>query len=202
MADPMCVFISYSSKDADLVDRLKRALAQAGVAVWLAHEQLTPGTRNWQIAVRTGIAKATHVVYAASETAALSEFVYDEINIARNKGKKVIPFWVRGADWHDCIPIGFGAIQLIDGRDAAYAGGLTELLDALGIVAQTTPSPAQAFEDSPDSYSLIKKHVMYTVECPECGTENEIDAWFERGGVCKKCHILISVEEGELPPDY
>lgn len=151
MAGPARVFISYSSKDADLVDRLKTALAQAGVYVWLDHEQLTPGTPNWQVKVREGLGQATTVVYVASETAAASAYVHDEINIARDKGKTVIPFWVRDTYWHDCAPIGFGAMQYIDGRGAAYASGVVLLLAALGVAPapapaapQPTPSPASA----------------------------------------------------------
>ncbi len=139
MAAAASVFISYSSKDADIVNRLKKDLADAGVAVWLDHEQLTPGTRNWQIKVREGIAKAAHVVYGASETAALSDYVFDEISIARNKGKLVIPFWVRGDDWHDCVPLGFGATQRIDGRGVRYQAGLTELLATLGVSVYPLP---------------------------------------------------------------
>jgi hypothetical protein len=89
------IFISYSSQDADLVKRLKDGLARAGADVWLDHERLTPGTSSWQVAVRDGIAQATHVINVASETAALSTYVFDEINIAKNKGKLVIPFWAR-----------------------------------------------------------------------------------------------------------
>ncbi|MGH2502322.1 MAG: toll/interleukin-1 receptor domain-containing protein, partial [Ktedonobacterales bacterium] len=59
MAGPARVFISYSNKDADLVDRLKSALAQAGVDVWLDHERLTPDTLDWQEAIRKGILQAT-----------------------------------------------------------------------------------------------------------------------------------------------
>ncbi|HEY7974234.1 MAG TPA: toll/interleukin-1 receptor domain-containing protein, partial [Ktedonobacterales bacterium] len=66
------VFISYSNKDSALITRLKNDLALAGVAVWLDHEQLTPGEPNWTIAVLRGIEQATDVVYAASLDAATS----------------------------------------------------------------------------------------------------------------------------------
>jgi hypothetical protein len=108
MAD-VRVFISYSSNDADVVERLKTQLTRASADVWLDHERLAPGTPSWQIAVREGISQATHVIYVASETAALSTYLFDEITIAKNKGKPVIPFWARGEVWHDCVPIGWGA---------------------------------------------------------------------------------------------
>ena len=136
------IFISYSSKDVDLVERLKTGLTRAGAAVWLDHEQLTPGTPSWQIAVRNGIGQATHVIYVASETAALSTYVFDEINIAKNKGKPVIPFWARGTEWHDCVPIGWGATQYTDGRGASFDAGLARLVKTLGLTANAVqPAP-------------------------------------------------------------
>ncbi len=135
------IFISYSSKDTDIVDRLKAALTDAGVAVWLDHEQLSPGTPNWQVAVRQGISQASVVIYIASETAAVSPYVIDEISLARGKGKLVIPFWIRGDEWHDCAPLGFGLTQYTDGRGSGYAAGLAKLLAALGVSSAPVVQP-------------------------------------------------------------
>ncbi|HEX9038758.1 MAG TPA: SUMF1/EgtB/PvdO family nonheme iron enzyme [Ktedonobacterales bacterium] len=142
------VFISYSTTDADLVQRLKDSLARAGVDVWLDHEQLTPGAPNWQRAIRDGIAQASHVIYVASETAAESSYVYDEISLARGKGKPVIPFWARGTEWHDCIPLGWGLTQYVDGRGASFDAGFSMLLASLGITV-VAPSPS-AHGDEPN----------------------------------------------------
>ncbi len=146
MAGSARVFISYSSKDTDIVDHLKAALADAGVSVWLDHEQLTPGTPNWEHKVREGIVQATHVVYAASPDAAASPFVIHEIEMARGNGKIVLPFWIRGDQWYDCAPMGWYRAQYTDGRDTAQAEGLRVLLAALtGTVAPASPSvPASA----------------------------------------------------------
>ncbi|HEX2348943.1 MAG TPA: toll/interleukin-1 receptor domain-containing protein [Ktedonobacterales bacterium] len=107
MADSARVFISYSSKDTDIVNRLKAALVNAGVAVWLDHEQLTSGTPNWEAIVREGITQASHIVYVASPDAAASPFVIHEIEMARGNGKTVLPFWIRGENWYDCAPMGW-----------------------------------------------------------------------------------------------
>ena len=141
MAGTTRVFISYSSKDTNIVDRLKGALSDAGVVVWLDHEQLTPGTPNWEIKVREGIAQATHIVYVASPDAALSPYVIHEIEMARGKGKTVLPFWIRGENWYDCAPMGWYRTQYTDGRDAAYSPGLATLLAALGVSAPQTAYP-------------------------------------------------------------
>jgi hypothetical protein len=59
--------------------------------------------------------------------------VRDEINLARAKGRRVIPFWARGDEWHDCIPLGWGMTQHADGRGEHYPAGLAALLSALGL---------------------------------------------------------------------
>lgn len=145
MAGTARVFISYSRKDTDIVDRLKSALANAGVSVWLDHEQLTPGAPNWQIKVREGIRQATHLVYAASPTAAVSPFVIQEIEMARGEGKMVLPFWIRGEQWYDCTPMGWYPAQYTDGRDSVYTAGLASLLAALGgAITNQSPHPGPA----------------------------------------------------------
>lgn len=147
------VFISYSSKDTDIIDHLKAAVANAGIAVWLDHEQLTPGTSNWQVAVRNGIKQATHVVYAASETAALSPYVIQEIEMAKGEGKTVLPFWIRGEKWYDCTPMGWYPAQYTDGRGSAYASGLSKLLAALGVTEPAAP-PSVSVRPPQPSYPL------------------------------------------------
>ena len=135
------VFISYSSKDADIVGRVRKALADAGVAVWLDHEQLTPGTPDWRAAVLRGIEQATTVIYAASPEAASSKYVAHELAIAEGEGKTILPFWIRGEKWYFCAPMGFYVAQHIDGRDTAYASGLAKLQATLGA---TTAAPVAA----------------------------------------------------------
>ena len=137
MADPTHVFISYSHEDADIVDRFKAVLVDAGTVIWLDHEQLKPGTPDWQDAVWKGILQATHVIYAASPTAARSPFVIHEIEIARGEGKEVLPFWIRGEKWYQSTPFGWILAHYTDGRGANYNAGLAELLKALGVIAQS-----------------------------------------------------------------
>ena len=141
MSGPARVFISYSSKDTDLVDALKADLAAAGVAVWLDHEQLTPDTLDWQNAVWRGILQATHVLYVASPTAARSQYVIHEITIARGEGKPVLPFWIRGEKWYECTPMGWILAQYTDGRGASYRPGLAKLVATLGATGARHPLP-------------------------------------------------------------
>jgi hypothetical protein len=152
------IFISYSSQDADIVGRLNTWLTQVGAKVWLDHERLDPGTPNWQLAVREGIAQATHVIYVASETAAISPYVIDEISLARGKGKPVIAFWARGQEWRDCAPLGWGVSQYADGREDKFEAGLGKLLNPLGLRANSTISTSAARK--PQSVPSVQPHAQ------------------------------------------
>ncbi len=136
MSEQARVFISYSTQDAPLVERLKDDLKRAGVDVWIDHEQLQPGTRDGRLALLHGIKQTTTMIYAASPSAAESEYVDHEWAYAEDEGKTIIPFWIFGDKWSHCARFGSNSVQYIDGRGAAYTIGLGRLLAALDV----TPS--------------------------------------------------------------
>ena len=153
---PVRIFVSYSHANDAAVQRLQRDLEQAGAVIWIDHESLVPGMPDWEDAVRDGIAQASFVVYAASPDARKSPYVRDEINLARSRGRDVIPFWVAGDDWLDCAPLGWGTSQYSDGRAHSYAAGLQKLLRRLGLAAPSaattqapTPQPSAPQQQRP-----------------------------------------------------
>jgi two-component system response regulator AtoC len=127
------VFISYSHHDAAFVGRLKAALQAAGATLWIDHENLPAGHPNWQLAVRESIERADVVIYVASPVAARSKYVIDELNIADDLGRRIIPMWAHGRSWADSVPIGRGTTQYIDAHSTRYTSGIASLLDALGL---------------------------------------------------------------------
>jgi hypothetical protein len=88
----MTLFISYSRTDETTVVRLREDLRQAGAVIWIDHEQLAPGTTNWQLAIRDGIEVAQTIVYVGSPDAARSQYVLAEVGLARSKGRRILPF--------------------------------------------------------------------------------------------------------------
>lgn len=135
------VFLSYSNSDLDTADRLKEALTQAGAVVWTDHERFAPGSPDWQNAIRSGIDQATYVVYIASPTAANSPYVANELAIARDLTKSVIPFWVRGDEWLTSAPAWMAHARFIDAQGARFSAGLGELSRVLGLSEPVAPPP-------------------------------------------------------------
>src|SRR5215813_13103763 len=141
------IFISHSSTDIIFVERLAADLQRVGVPIWVDHQKLKPGTRNWEKAIRDALKKSRALIYVASPTAAQSDYVQDELSIAEMEGCTLLAAWATGEDkrWLDCIPLGYGKLQHADMRGGKYEGGLKELLDALNnsparpVAMTTTP---------------------------------------------------------------
>lgn len=159
------LFISYSHTDVSLVARLRADLIAAGARIWIDHEQLQPGAPDWEEAVRAGIQRAAFVLYIASPEARASQYVRDEINLARAKGRRVIPFWARGDEWHDCIPLGWGMTQHADGRGEHYPAGLTSLLGALGL-RRADAAPGEILPESSGAASERTNHNARATPAP------------------------------------
>jgi hypothetical protein len=125
------VFISYSKKDQHYVDPLVRALQQQGFSVWIDNSNLTPGTPDWERAIREALQSCHAVVLVASPNSRESPYVRDEVALARKNEKRVIPLWVAGDDWENSIPLGWGQTQYIDGRNQQFTAAMEKVASAV-----------------------------------------------------------------------
>ena len=150
------VFISYSRANISFVQRLVADLQRSGITVWIDQSGLTPGTPDWETALRNAIGKAHAVILIASEEARKSPYVKDELRLAHDVHHlPIYPLWVAGTQWINCIPLGWGGTQYIDARggEAQYQAALRQLIAALSganLVASLIPDSTIAH---PASYS-------------------------------------------------
>jgi len=128
------VFISYSRANISFAQRLVADLQRSGFIVWVDQSGLTPGTPDWETALRDAIGKAHAVILIASEEARKSPYVKDELRLAHDVHHlPIYPLWVAGSQWINCIPLGWGGTQYIDARggEAQYQAALHQLIAAL-----------------------------------------------------------------------
>jgi hypothetical protein len=128
------VFISYSRANISFAQRLVADLQRSGITVWVDQSGLQPGTPDWETALRDAIGKAHAVILIASEEARKSPYVKDELRLAHDiHHLPIYPFWVTGAQWMNCIPLGWGGTQYIDARggEAQYQAALQRLIAVL-----------------------------------------------------------------------
>jgi len=84
------VFLSYSRKNTAVVAKVAERLRSSGFVIWQDIADI-PGGANWQAAIHAGLEQAAAVVVAWSEQAKESEWVTEEIQLARTKRKPIVP---------------------------------------------------------------------------------------------------------------
>lgn len=84
------VFLSYSRKNTADVAKIAERLRSAGFVLWQDTTNIRGGM-NWQMAIQSGLEQSAVVIVAWSEQARMSEWVTEEIQLARTKRKPIIP---------------------------------------------------------------------------------------------------------------
>lgn len=125
------VFVSYSRQDARIVTEITSSLQQRNLSTWVDHDSLTPGTPDWEDAIRRGIQQSTVVLYMGSPDARRSSNVRGELQVATRFNKPILPIWVAGDQWIDSVPLGYSMIQSIDARGQRLSQALDEIARAV-----------------------------------------------------------------------
>lgn len=128
---PEHVFVSFSQEDRAFAETIVRTLRDKDILAWIDYAQLVPGTADWETAIREAIDKSFAVVVLASPRSRASKYVRGELTLAESKGRDIYPFWIDGADWSDCIPLGMTYAQFIDARLEKREQGIAELCAVL-----------------------------------------------------------------------
>ena len=85
------VFISYSSQDMEAAQAICHVLEQNEIRCWMASRNIPPGSDYGDV-IEEAIKSCKVVVVLFSETAAASQWVKGELNIAFEEQKTIIPF--------------------------------------------------------------------------------------------------------------
>src|SRR5947209_18931689 len=85
------VFISHSSQDKDVADRMCAFLESRGLRCWIAPRNIKVGT-DWGTGIMDGISSSRAMVLILSSRSNDSESVKDEVAQAVNRGMPILPF--------------------------------------------------------------------------------------------------------------
>ena len=124
------VFISYSRRDTDVMQRVVSYLRGKGLKAWVDNEKLVPWTPIWEREIEKAIDAAYAIVVVLSPDAKESVWVLNELTLADEFKKRIFPVLVRG-DFRDAIPFRLVTRQFVDLRNNETAG-LESLSAALG----------------------------------------------------------------------
>jgi formylglycine-generating enzyme required for sulfatase activity len=95
------VFISYASdnvnsktSDRQVADQICTALESQGIGCWIAHRDILPGD-DWMDAIIDAVDQTKIIVLVFSANTEKSKWVKDEIKLALEENKKIIPFRIQ-----------------------------------------------------------------------------------------------------------
>lgn len=89
------VFLSHSSGDAEAVDMFRGQAAAAGMEVYLAEHDVQPG-ESLAEKVQKAIRRSDAIVVLLTKSGAASAYVHQEVGVAIEAGKPVIPIVEKG----------------------------------------------------------------------------------------------------------
>jgi TIR domain len=158
------LFISYSRKDASIVDRLELSLQTAGYNVWVDRSNLHAG-QAWSAQVQQAIDQCAAVVVALSPDALRSTAVKNEYQHALKTGKPVFVATIRTSHR---IPTVLRQRMTSDHRDTLLLG-VFDLAEALD---QSSIHPLSAFGALPGarlprSSTLVMAQALNGVTPPD-----------------------------------
>lgn len=96
----MKVFISYSSKDEALADKVVESLEEAGLDAWYKKREILPGD-NWAEKIASGLRESSAMVVLVTPDALESEAVQSSISYALSEpsfSRRLIPVIVGDSD--------------------------------------------------------------------------------------------------------
>lgn len=167
------VFISYSSVDRAVADKVCAALERDGIRCWIAPRDVTPG-KQWGAEIVRAITSSHLFVLILSATSNASEEVGHEVEIAARHRVRVVPVLIANVPLSSNIEYFVSDRHWLDATQPPLEPHLQRLvglaraeLTASGAAEGDTPGLPAAPANRPggelDVASLMRKHVKVLV---------------------------------------
>lgn len=141
------VFISHSSKDAGVAQRVLAALEARGIRCWIAPRDITAG-REWEPSIIEALRSARAVVLVYSGAADASAHVRREVAAAADAGVPVLPFRIDRTTMSPALSYYLQGVHQLDAGDR-WEARLDELAATVETLLQREPSTPGAAASSP-----------------------------------------------------
>jgi hypothetical protein len=129
----MKVFLSYSRRDAEFVDRLDQALTKGGYEVWGDSAAIaTGGEDRWHRSMVKAVRESDTVVLVLSPESTASEHVARELSVAAESRRRIVPVVYRECELPDRFAYELAGLQQVDFASAEFADGTRDLITQLG----------------------------------------------------------------------
>jgi len=135
-------FLSYARADEHFALQLANDLRSLGASIWMDQLDLRP-SEHWDRAIERAIRACSNVIMILSPRSVASENVADEISLAIDSGKPVIPVLIEPCD----LPLRVTRMHLVDATKD-YQAALRECSAEIGTRSRgNKPATAAAVHD-------------------------------------------------------
>nr|VFK79696.1 MAG: TIR domain-containing protein [Candidatus Kentron sp. SD] len=149
------VFISHATEEKSVASNIKRRLGEAGIECFLSAEDL-PGGMRWRDVIEHAIRESRVFLPVCSRNAIKSDWVSDELMVAKNHGREVVAFRTENVETHPLFHSGEG--RVIDGfTDLDHGIGL--LIQNIEAILSEKPAsknfPIPTIKKSDNSFHIV-----------------------------------------------
>jgi len=137
------VFLSFSSRDAELAIALREGLQSRDIDVWKAPESILPGL-DWASAIHAGIEQQQIFLLLWSDAAMASAEVSKEISLASQHRRLLLPLRLTPAMPHGGQAYHLGNIQWLEGQALPVPALLDRLEARIRELVEQSPQVALA----------------------------------------------------------
>lgn len=138
------IFLSYSRKNLDVMQKVRDQMRTNGLRVW-TDEALEPGTTSWMAAIENALESAACLVVILSPDAKSSRYVREEMNYAEAHDVRIFPVLAAGTE-ATAVPFGFITAQWVDLRKPdEFEVRIQHLISAIrGYIGVETQQPEKS----------------------------------------------------------
>ena len=167
------LFISYSTQDKAIADRLCHELEAKGVRCWMAPRDITYGS-DWQQSILDAIASAKALVLVFSAGANTSSTVRKEVLTAVESNVLVIPFRVEDVRPQGALRFNLIDVHWLDAVTPPLDPHIDLLVDRVArLTEDIAPEPKPEPEPQPPKRRRRKRQGTEPPRTPDPGEEEE-----------------------------
>jgi hypothetical protein len=124
------IFISYSRRDTEIVNKFVTALTQAGLKIWIDREDIAAGN-SWRVQIVEAIDTCDAFVLMLSGNSAVSINVQKEVTLAQDSGRSTFVVMLESVKPPAELRYQLAGLQFIDLQALEFDKATAQLFDAL-----------------------------------------------------------------------
>ena len=139
------VFVSYSRRDLDIVNRLVEVMERAGLNIWIDREAIKAG-KLWRTQIVQAIDTCDAFVLMLSSSAAASDNVRKEIDLAQDSGRNIFILNLDQVKIPRDMRYQLVGLQFIDLIALGFDPAIDQLIETIKAELKSTMVPADPLE--------------------------------------------------------